>query len=210
MLSPPFRLIAIVHDAARAIDAARWAAGAALPVGLMLRDPGHRPTVVRSLAEAVAAGLGAEPLAANVRPIANGVVVPGIRFVHLTSAQVEAGAVPPLVGAEAGLHQFGASVHDAHQAVRAAALGASYLIASPIFPTPSKPRHPGIGVQGLRAVIDAVRLPVFALGGISASNASAALDVGAAGVAAHSLWESPARDALESVAELLRAKFPAG
>lgn len=210
MLTPPFRLIAVVHDAARAIDAIRWAAGSELPVGVMLRDPLHRPAAVRSLAEAVAAGLSAEPLAANVRPIANGVVIPGIRFVHLTSAQVEAGAAPPLVGAEAGLHQFGASVHDAHQAVRAAALGAAYLIASPIFPTPSKPGHPGIGVAGLRAIVEAVRLPVFALGGITATNASAALDAGAAGLAAHSLWEREARDGLESVAELLRAKFPIG
>lgn len=79
---------------------------------------------------------------------------------------------------------LGVSVHDAHEADEAVAAGADYLLLAPIFATESKRLHrPPLGLSGLRAITDSVRVPVIALGGISPENALNCLDVGAAGIA---------------------------
>ena len=83
----------------------------------------------------------------------------------------------------AGL-MLGRSVTTPEQARDAEAEGATYLGAGPVWETPSKPdAEPTIGLEGLRAIADAVSIPVVAIGGIDASNARACIDAGAAGVA---------------------------
>jgi thiamine monophosphate synthase len=50
--------------------------------------------------------------------------------------------------------------------------------------TPSKPdADPAIGLEGLRAICEAVSIPVVAIGGIDVSNARACIQAGAAGIA---------------------------
>jgi thiamine-phosphate pyrophosphorylase len=83
------------------------------------------------------------------------------------------------IGSEAVL---GISVSSPGQAVEAERAGADYLGVT-VWATATKPEAPPVGVEGLRAVVDATSLPVVAIGGIDAGNAREALEAGAVGVA---------------------------
>jgi thiamine-phosphate pyrophosphorylase len=66
---------------------------------------------------------------------------------------------------------------------RAATL-ADYVGAGPVWETPSKTDADApIGIDGLRAICEAVDVPVVAIGGVDASNAAECIRAGAAGVA---------------------------
>ena len=83
----------------------------------------------------------------------------------------------------AGL-MLGRSASSVEEARAAEAEGASYVGAGPVWATPSKPdADPPIGLDGLRAICEAVSIPVVAIGGIDVSNARACIEAGAAGVA---------------------------
>jgi thiamine-phosphate pyrophosphorylase len=61
---------------------------------------------------------------------------------------------------------------------------ADYIGAGPVWATPSKTdADPPIGLDGLRAICDAVSVPVVAIGGIDVSNAADCIRAGAQGVA---------------------------
>ncbi len=78
----------------------------------------------------------------------------------------------------------GLSVWDVGEAIAAERSGATYLGAGPIYATPSKPdADPPIGLDGLAGIVDAVEVPVVAIGGIDATNAAACIAAGADGVA---------------------------
>lgn len=77
---------------------------------------------------------------------------------------------------------LGVSVEDAEQASAAEAAGADYLGVT-VFATGTKPEAVPLGLEGVRAISDATRLPVVGIGGIDASNARTVLEAGAAGVA---------------------------
>lgn len=66
----------------------------------------------------------------------------------------------------------------------AAAAGADYLAVGPFFPSPTKPDEPVLPLHVLDAVVHRSRLPVFAIGGITAQNAGLLARHGVAGVAA--------------------------
>ena len=79
---------------------------------------------------------------------------------------------------------IGISAESVADAVRAEAEGADYIGASPVFTTPTKTdTAPPLGLDGLRAIRRAVRLPLVAIGGINADNAAAVLRAGADGLA---------------------------
>jgi thiamine-phosphate pyrophosphorylase len=83
----------------------------------------------------------------------------------------------------AGL-KLGVSAWDVGQAIGGERLGAAYIGAGPIWETPSKPdADPPIGLDGLAGIVDAVDIPVVAIGGIDTTNAGACIAAGAAGVA---------------------------
>jgi thiamine-phosphate pyrophosphorylase len=87
------------------------------------------------------------------------------------------------IAREAGL-MLGRSASSAEEAKLAEDEGAAYIGAGPVWSTPSKPdADPSIGLDGLRAISEAVRIPVIAIGGIDASNARECIDAGAFGVA---------------------------
>jgi thiamine-phosphate pyrophosphorylase len=65
----------------------------------------------------------------------------------------------------------------------AAAAGADYLAVGPFFPSPTKPDEPVLPLHILDAVVHRSRLPVFAIGGITAENAGFLARHGVAGVA---------------------------
>ncbi len=100
---------------------------------------------------------------------------------------------------------LGVSAGSVEEALRAAADGADYIGASPVFSTPTKPdAPPPLGVEGLRHMTRRIGIPVVAIGGIRRENAQAMRDAGAAGVAVVSAIVS-AEDVEAAARELRRA-----
>ena len=75
------------------------------------------------------------------------------------------------------------AVHDLPSAQRAERDGADLVVLGTIFETPLKAGRATIGVDGVREVCAAVRLPVLAIGGITAENAAEVMRAGASGAA---------------------------
>jgi thiamine-phosphate pyrophosphorylase len=87
---------------------------------------------------------------------------------------------------------IGCSVHSIDAAEKREAEGADFLTYSPIYPTASKPGYgPAVGTARLAEVVEGVKLPVFALGGITPTRVSECLTAGAFGVAVMSGVMSP-------------------
>ncbi len=74
---------------------------------------------------------------------------------------------------------IGKSTHSFEQAVAAEAEGADYIGFGPLFATPTKPGRPAIGLDEIRRVHEAVRIPIFCIGGIKLENLEAVLAAGA-------------------------------
>lgn len=79
--------------------------------------------------------------------------------------------------------KVGKSIHSVEEAMEAEGAGADYLLYGHIFPTQSKPGLAPRGVESLEKVVQAVSIPVIAIGGIKPDNVREVLDAGAAGVA---------------------------
>lgn len=91
-------------------------------------------------------------------------------------------AASPLPGGNYSL--LGRSVHDAIEARSALADRPDYLLLGTIFPTESKPGHPGSGVELVRQVAERARpVPVYAIGGVTVAGIPALIRAGAHGVA---------------------------
>jgi len=87
---------------------------------------------------------------------------------------------------------IGCSVHTLDEARKREREGADFVTYSPIFLTASKPGYgPAVGVDNLRKVAEAVKIPIFALGGITPERASECIRAGAHGVAVMSGLMSP-------------------
>jgi thiamine-phosphate pyrophosphorylase len=78
---------------------------------------------------------------------------------------------------------IGFSAHENLDAEGDRARGVDYYFFSPVYPTPSKPDHPGTGIGALRAFCQAADVPVLALGGVTPSRVSECRTAGAHGVA---------------------------
>ena len=87
---------------------------------------------------------------------------------------------------------IGRSTHSVAEVRDAAQNGADYVFFGPIYPTKSKPGHPGVGLERLAAASRAASIPVYALGGISPQRIDAVFAAGAAGVAAIALFQREA------------------
>ena len=104
---------------------------------------------------------------------------------------------------------IGVSVSTVAEAMQAERDGADYLGVSPVFATPTKPDAPAAaGLDGLRAIRAAVRLPLVAIGGIHAGNAAEVLAAGADGLAVVSAIMSAADPC--AAAQALRAAMRIG
>ena len=84
----------------------------------------------------------------------------------------------------------GRSVHSVQEAI--AASDADYLIAGTVFPSASKSTGPLaaelLGIEGLRAIVNASAVPVLAIGGVTPDRIDSVLAAGAAGIAAIGLF----------------------
>ena len=76
---------------------------------------------------------------------------------------------------------IGASCHSLEEAKEAQDLGCTYITAGHIFLTDCKKGLPGRGLSFLEEICKAVRIPVYAIGGISSQNIESVRKTGAAG-----------------------------
>ncbi len=122
--------------------------------------------------------------------------------VHLGQDDIPLAAARKIVGNKA---LVGISVCTPAEAAAAEADGADYLGAGPIFPTLSKlDLPPLLGLAGLREIRARVRVPILAIGGVTASNAADVMDAGADGVAVISAIASAA-DPRRAASELIES-----
>jgi thiamine-phosphate pyrophosphorylase len=78
---------------------------------------------------------------------------------------------------------IGVSCEAWQDAVEAERGGADYVSVSPVFATPTKTdTAPALGLDGVRAIRAAVRLPVVTIGGINTTNAADVIRAGADGI----------------------------
>lgn len=82
---------------------------------------------------------------------------------------------------------IGVSCHSVDDVCRAEQEGGSFAVLAPIFPTAGK--GPPLGLAPLAQAARRVRMPVLALGGISAQRIRECVDAGAAGIAGISLFQ---------------------
>ncbi|NJE25319.1 thiamine phosphate synthase [Thermococcus sp. MV5] len=78
---------------------------------------------------------------------------------------------------------LGASVYSLKEALDAEKEGADYLGAGAIFPTSTKADVRVIGIDGLKKILESVKIPVVAIGGINHENVKEVLRTGVDGVA---------------------------
>ena len=104
----------------------------------------------------------------------------GADGVHLPERSLPGKAVREIAG-DACI--VGRSVHSVEAAVQAERDGADFVEVGAVYETASKPGVTPAGVELVRAVADAVRLPVIAVGGVSADNVGDVVRAGADGVA---------------------------
>jgi thiamine-phosphate pyrophosphorylase len=86
----------------------------------------------------------------------------------------------PLTDVRSRIGLVGVSTHSVAEAIAAEEAAADFVVFGPVFPTPGKTP---VGLGELKRVVDAVGIPVFAIGGITAENAWQAIGAGAGGIA---------------------------
>jgi thiamine-phosphate diphosphorylase len=163
------RLLAVVEDALEGgVDA----------VQLRLKSASARELFpLAKIMREIAARVGA---ALYVNDRADVALAAGAAGVHL------AGHSLPVAAARAVLKppfQIGVSCHSVADAIQAEAEGADYVYLGTIFPSPSKPDAPPLGLDELNRARREIGIPVIAIGGITAENVGAVLSAGADGVA---------------------------
>ena len=150
--------------------------------GIQLREKDLSDTALMKLAQPIAAlcqNYDAKLFINTHTSVARDV---GAAGVHLPAKAESVGSVKET---ETGDNFYiGCSVHSLDAAKRREAEGADFLTYSPIYPTASKPGYgPAVGTASLAEVVEGVKLPVFALGGITPDRVQACLAAGAFGVA---------------------------
>lgn len=102
--------------------------------------------------------------------------------VHLREATLR--AAPRAWTLRRGRWLLTVAAHSARAVRRAAAAGADAVLVSPVFATASHPDAPTLGVLRFAALVRTAPLPVYALGGVTATTARRLSGCGAQGLAA--------------------------
>jgi thiamine-phosphate pyrophosphorylase len=127
-----------------------------LQVAAALHDIGHFPFVINDHPE-----------------IARSVQAEGV---HLGQDDLPIAEAREIAGPDC---LVGKSTHSVDQAIRAFQEGADYIGFGPIFATPTKPDYAPVGLEEIRKVHDAVRIPIFCIGGIKLDNLPEVMAAGA-------------------------------
>jgi len=196
------------------------------PVLMLVTDrrlAGGVDALVDAVAEAVEGGVNAVqlrekdlppeellPLALRLRVVTRNralLIVNGALEVAL-AAEADGVHLPeaaPAVERPARPFLIGRSVHSREAAEQAWAECSDYLIAGPVFETPSHPGPPPGGVELIEAIEGGVAIPVLAIGGITPERLEDVLRAGASGVAVISaiLGADSAGDAARELREAL-------
>lgn len=149
----------------------------ASPRAVILREKDLPPEEYRSLAEqalAVCAAYGVPCVLHGFAGVA--------RELKAEALHLPLPALRGLSAAErAAFTMLGASCHSIEEAQEAEALGCTYITAGHIFETCCKQGLPGRGLDFLAEVCRSVKIPAYAIGGISPENIAAVRAVGAKG-----------------------------
>ena len=100
--------------------------------------------------------------------------------VHVGQSDMEAGNVRAKLGSD---KIIGVSAQTVEQALLAESCGADYLGVGAVFPTGTKSDAVEVGYETLKAICDAVHIPVVAICGITSNNIIKLKGSGASGVA---------------------------
>jgi thiamine-phosphate pyrophosphorylase len=164
---PTLELLAVVRDAVAAA-----------------RGSSTRILVNDRLDVALAAGAGGVHLGRESLPAA--AVAAAFRPGPASSVSADCARLK----AAATAFMIGVSCHSLEEAQQAERGGADYIFFGPVFATPSKAAFgPPQGLERLAHVCAAVRIPVLAIGGVTAENARECRRAGAAGIAAIRLFQ---------------------
>ena len=150
---------------------------AAFPCMLQLRAKEASARALAALARSVLpmARAANVPLCVNDR--LDVALAAGADAVHLGQDDV------PLADARsiaAGRLIIGVSTHDPRQAAQAEAGGADYVGFGPVFGTATKANpDPTVGADQLRRVVEAARVPIVAIGGVTLDNVAQVVAAGA-------------------------------
>ena len=118
--------------------------------------------------------------------------------VHVGQDDMEAGNVRALIGPDKIL---GVSAQTVEQAVLAEQQGADYLGVGAVFPTGSKDDAVDVPFETLKAICEAVSIPVVAIGGITLENTPKLAGSGICGIAVISAIYAQ-KDIREAASEL--------
>jgi thiamine-phosphate pyrophosphorylase len=161
----------------------------AIDAGIDVVQVRERDLESRALADLTCELIALIPSGATLRVVINDrldvALAAGAAGVHLRSDSMSPSAVRSM--APPGF-LIGCSVHGPSEAAAVGA-DADYLIAGTVWESGSKPGgHPVLGSDGLAAVVRAARVPVLAIGGVTAERAADVAAAGAAGIAAIGLF----------------------
>jgi len=104
---------------------------------------------------------------------------------------------------------LGVSAATVEEAVRAENEGADYLGVGAVFPTTSKHNTRKVSFDLLKAIKNAVNIPVVAIGGINQHNVKPVLETGVDGIAVISavLGQADIQNAAEELSRLIESKI---
>ncbi len=79
---------------------------------------------------------------------------------------------------------IGVSTHGLQEALKAESEGADFITFGPVYETPSKLKYgPPQGLKRLREIVENIKIPVFAIGGVNENNLMDVMNTGSFGVA---------------------------
>jgi len=126
--------------------------------------------------------------------------------IHVGQSDMEAGDVRAKIGPDKIL---GVSAQTVEQAVLAEKRGADYLGVGAVFKTGSKDDADDVSHETLKAICEAVNIPVIAIGGITSKNLTELKDSGICGIAVISaiFGQKDIKAATSELKNLCKANF---
>ena len=157
-----------------------------IPVMLQIREKHFHSDQIKTLLSNIADYQKRQEIRILLNTNIHGIVTTDIDGIHIPDKHIMNDTETSL-----GNKILGYSAHDESCIKRAENHGASYIIFSPIFDTPSKRIYgKPQGLRKLKKICSSTKLPVYALGGISLTNAHHCLEAGAYGIAGISLFKN--------------------